>query len=431
MADALSIDLAKRWKQQRWNPLASITPQSAGQALDQFDSGRLAPAALMWEGIEERDDTAVTVIGKRRSKVSACKWEIIIGDEVGDNQTAEAERHQDALRAFYASLSVRSAVDLDVDGGVKLMVERLMDARMQKYSAFEIAWTGRRSGLTAELWHVPLYFFENMSGGLRFCGVNQGAGVELVRKNWLIGVGRCLMKALTVAYIFKRLSLADWLNLSEKFGIPGVHYETAAKRGTSEWTAALAAAEQVANDFIIVTTAGEKVNLLEVSMAGGDPFAPMVDRMDRAMARIILGADLSTLSRDNGAGASLQGAETDDLVKGDCEWVSETLQRRLDRAVIAWHFGQGVEPLAYFQLSPPADQDTKLEMLVDEHVKKFGVNLSTENLAERYGRTHESAPEDAAKAIKPPAEEEAAAAASTPEPEATPTIPDAKEEPTN
>jgi phage gp29-like protein len=396
MAVPQTKDLARQWRQQRFNPLRGLTPASAGLALDEFDSGYPRRAALMWEQIEERDDVAITVCGKRRAKVAGCAWDVLIGEEVPEALQAQAERQQAVLKAFYSSLETRSAVDLNVEGGVKLLIERLMDAQLYKYSAFEMEWRGGMGGLTATAHYVPLYFLENTTGVLRFGGVTGTyPGAPMDRKNWLIGVGKPLMKAVTVAYVFKRLSLADWLNLSEKFGIPGVHYETLARRGTDDWNDALRALESFGNDLMMLTTQGEKLNLITAQMSGEGPFAPMVERMDRAMTRIVMGADLSTMSRADGAGASLQGDETDDLISGDCEWVSETLQRQLDKRVLEWQFGRGVQALAYFKLSPPADADTIMEMKVDEHVTKHGVKLSVADVAERYGRTHdESAFED-------------------------------------
>jgi hypothetical protein len=51
-----------------------------------------------------------------------------------------------------------------------------------------------------------------------------------------------------------------------------------------------------------------------------------------------------------GDGASLQGQESQLLERDDAGLVAETLQRYLDRRVIEYAFGPGVEPLAYIEL---------------------------------------------------------------------------------
>ncbi len=237
---------------------------------------------------------------------------------------------------------------------------------------------------------MPTAFFESTRGDLRFAGpMGATPGQILSAGNWLIGVHhRCLMKSIATLYLFKKLSLSDWVNFSEKFGTPGLHLETNATPGSSEWNKAVNALAEFARDFVMVTSQGQKLNLIEAHTTGDGPFAPMVDRCDRAMARVTLGSDLATMSRENGAGASLQGEDADEIIAADCEWISETLNERISRHVIEYHFGVGTIPLAYFKVNPPQRQDTKLEMEVDKHVKAFGVNLTAEDIAERYGRTH-------------------------------------------
>jgi hypothetical protein len=237
---------------------------------------------------------------------------------------------------------------------------------------------------------VPLAFLDDTQGTLRYSGVNGiTPGVELSPENWLFAIHRrCLMKSLSVLKLLKGMALSDWVNFSEKFGMPGLHLETNATPGSAEWDAAVEALASFARDFALVTSTGQKVNLIQASMSGDGPFAPMVDRCDRAMARVVLGSDLATMSRENGAGASLQGEETDGIITDDCEWASELLNEQLSRRVIEWRFGAGTQLLAFFKLAGPQRKDTEMEMKVDKHVQSFGVNLSRDDIAERYGRTH-------------------------------------------
>lgn len=357
---------------------------------DQFDLGYLRAFALLGDQIGDVDDTAGTVIDKRCGQAARRKWEILIGEDVPDHLRAEALRHQEVLKFGYSNLRTRNAVELDQRGNVTLLLQQMMRAAFFRYSAHEIAWQPSAGGLTAELWHVPLAFFENTTGQIRYAGpFGSTPGRPLESQNWLISVHhRCLMKAMAVLFLFKKLSLSDWVNFSEKFGMPGLHLETTATPGSKEWNAAVEALAAFGRDWALVTTKEQKVNLIEASMSGDGPFAPMVDRCDRAMARVGLGSDLATMSRENGAGASLQGDETDELVSADCDWLSETLNETISRRIIEYHFGSGTIPLAFFRLLGPQKQDTELEMKVDDHAKKHGVILTPEDIAERYGRTH-------------------------------------------
>jgi hypothetical protein len=137
-----------------------------------------------------------------------------------------------------------------------------------------------------------------------------------------------------------------------------------------------------------VTNDGATIEKIDLATQGQLPYPPLVERMDRAMAAIWRGADLSTISAGSGdgTGASVQGDETAILEEDDCRWISETLRRQVDRRVIEYRFGAGVKPLAYINIKPTTRHDTKLDLEVDRLLHEMGLPMSLSALAERYGR---------------------------------------------
>lgn len=377
-----------QWRQQRFNPLASITPQLLGLYIDSFDRGYLRSFALAAHEIMERDDVLASVVPKRKRYVAGQPWEILIGEEVPEGQKAEAEAQQQVLKQFYSTLVCKNAVELDEQGGIALLVRRMMEAQFLRYSCAEIVWNPQPDGLQATLYYTPLEFFDSSLGAIRYAGVNGNTpGEEIDKTNWLIAVSDgCIMKAAAVCYMFKRLSLADWLNFSGKFGIPAIHGKTEAAYGSPEWDQLVQALPSFANDFTIVTSRDTDIQTLSATASGDGPFQPMVDRMDRAMVRLVMGSDLATMSRENGTGASLQDKELNTLIRDDCKWISELFNEQLSRRVLQWQFGEDVTPLAFFELRGPQDKEAKLEMEIDKHVREFGVNLDPDAVAERWGR---------------------------------------------
>ncbi|MES2597191.1 MAG: DUF935 family protein [Verrucomicrobiota bacterium] len=409
--------LAAQYRQTRGNLLGTLTASGLTGMRNSFDAGYLRTFALLGDEIYDTDDTAGTVIEKRCGRVARRKWDIIIGEDVPDYLRAQAEAHQEALKFFYSNLRVRNAVELNETGSMQLLMRQMMRAVFQKYYAHEIAWKPSAQGLTAELWSVPLACMESTQGELRFAGLSgSSTGIKLDPQNWLFAVHhRCIMKCLAALNYVKRLAFTDWVNFSEKFGTPGLHLETTATPGSPEWNNAVEGLAAFARNWAMVSSPGQKVNLIEVSSSGEGPFAPLVDLCNRAMARVALGSDLATMSRENGAGASLQGDETDELIADDCGWLDGLLNEQISRRVVENRFGPGTLPLAYLKITPPTKEDTKLEMDVDKHVQSFNVNLSPKDIAERYNRTHvepEAAPAEAPTAapVAKPAEVEAPAA---------------------
>ena len=380
-------DLGRRTREVRFNPIRSLTPQSLASSLDEFEAGYLRRAVLLWEAIEARDEVLMTAMPKRRKDASRRPWDIIKVDD-----SPEAERDEQALRFFYNNLTATEATDLNVRGGLRRLVQQMMDAEFYQYTAHEILWQPRRVGsqrlLTAEFRQVPLWLFENRTGKLRYTGP-EGLidGQPLADDAWLIHTGDGLMRALSVCRMFKQFSLQDWLNFSEKFGTPGIHGETSAAKGTPEWDAFVTNLSAFSRDYIIATSQGAKINLIEAGKTGDAPFEPMVERMSRAMIALCRGSDLGTLSSQDGAGASLQGDETDLLLEDDCANISETLNTTVDRFVLRWLNGRDHESRAYFKLLPPVQQDTKGDIEVDRHLVEIGGSLDAAETYERYGRT--------------------------------------------
>jgi phage gp29-like protein len=213
--------------------------------LDEFANGCLRSAAVTWEAIENRDDVVQGVASKRKKSIARLDWEIITSD-----QSDEAMAQKLALEYFYDNLHTTNAFDCNERGGFGLLIKQMMDAVAKKYAVHEIIFetkdafsAGAASAslpkLTASFRFVPLWFFENTTGHLRFlendCATS---GIPLNGGSWLITVGDGVMEATSIAYLFKHLPLRDWLVYCERNGMPGVKGVTDAVPGTLQWEAA-------------------------------------------------------------------------------------------------------------------------------------------------------------------------------------------------
>jgi hypothetical protein len=371
----------ERWTRQRWSPLRYVTPATLGAALDGFDAGQIRSAALIWEAIERRDDVLRGAATKRRKSVASLPWSVVAEDD-----SPEAARHVAALEELYGSIRATDAIDGDRRGGLGLLVRQMMGAAMWYYSVHELVWVPGRGSVGVEARCVPLYFFERTTGRLRYTGPDGGAsGQELEEGGWMVHAEDGLGHALASCWMFKRLGLHDWVNFSERAGIPGIHGEIDAEPGSPEWVAFVDALESYANDLIIATRTGATIKHLEMSTMPNAPFEPLVERMDRRMAALCRGADLGTLSSQDGAGASLQEGESNLLLEDDAASVGESLHEYISRPAIKYLFGRA--PLARLVLTPAADLDAARELEVDEGLVRLGVRQDAATLAERYGRT--------------------------------------------
>ena len=261
---------------------------------------------------------------------------------------------------------------------------------------------GSHIQLSADLRFIPLWFFENTTGKLRFLPEPFALqGHPLKPREWLITTADALMIACARAFLFKHSPLQAWLDYCNQYGTPGLRGVTTAARDTPEWLSMEHTLEQFMQDLAIVTNNTENIEVIDLKGRGESPFHLLIERMDRTMAALWRGADLSTLSRDRGYGASLQEQESRVLEVDDAALITETLNKTLDRWVIEYLFGQNTEPLAYIKLLVSPRECTPHDLAVDEFLIKHGARLSLARTLEHYGRAP-AAPHEPALSAEPP-----------------------------
>jgi phage gp29-like protein len=363
---------------------------------------------LLSDAIEQRDPVVKNVANKRKKAVASLSWEIIPEDD-----SAEAAAHQAALKAFYDRLEVRHALDQDQAGGVDLLVKQMADAIGKKYAVHEILLRpGLRGGeLSAQLNFCPPWFFESRSGRLRYLTWDFNlVGIEMPAAEWLVTVADdVLMEPTSVAYLYKQSSLRDWVNFTERFGMPFLLGKTPAAEGSEQWEQMLDMVRNFAGDGGGVVNEGASIEPVTVTSTGDQPHAKMIQYMDEKIIQLWRGGDLSTASKgQESTGASLQGEETDLLLVDDAKLIAGTLRLRLDTVAIAYKFGEGTKPKAHFTLVIPDQQDTNGDIAIDRFLLSCGVKLSVSDALRRYGRAEaeggERALTPAAPPVAPPAE---------------------------
>lgn len=377
--------------QSRFNPLAALTPQRLVAQLDAFNAGYLAEGARTWDAMLRRDDRLPALAQKRYSAVARYGFDVVAVDAKGDAELeAEAKAHAEVIEYFLNNLTATNALDENQRGGFQLLVRQMATAVGMRYAVHEIVWQPGTEGLTATFRHVPLWFFENRTGRLRFLAQDYGLeGIEMPEDEWLVTVGAGLMEASSVAWMYKRLPLRDWLRYSEKFGFPGVVGKTDAVKDSPEWRAMEGAVAAFANDFAAVCSRTDAVELIEAKGGATLPFETLIERMDKALAIMWRGGDLGTASGTgaDATGASLQGDETDLIEQDDAAWLSEVLQTSVIRQVVEYYFGAGTRPLAYVQIRTRDRKDARLDLEMFGKLSAMGVPISVDTVLERFGLT--------------------------------------------
>jgi phage gp29-like protein len=392
----VSAFVAMYAKRSRYNPIRQLSPEYLSRIMDIFQNGYLREFALMADAIKRRDPVVQVCTRKREKGVARHGIKIIITDELQDPKIkARAAEHKAALTWFYDHLHARNVLEQDQQGGARLLVEQMMEAVYFRYAVHEIVWrpmvdpiTGEMR-LTADFNYVPLQFFESSVGHLRFNKRYFGTimGEEMDPKQWLVTVGDGLCEPIAVAYMMKWMSLKDWMSFSERFGTPGLIGKTKAAYGSPGWNQMVTDLAAFAQHWSAVTNVENEITLIQPTSATGNNtvFEPLAQYMDKAIATLVRGADLATISSgkaSQGRGASLQGDETALIEEDDAALITENL-RRIDELVISWLFNDPVCFAHARVIIPDTKQTTdtiaKLTFLVSNGVE-VGQDYAREEL---------------------------------------------------
>jgi phage gp29-like protein len=398
----------------RFNPIRNLKPELLAGYLDSFRLGFFRQAALSWDAMERRDTRLQTVAPKRKKSVARHGYEILAVDD-----TPMAALQKGFLETFYNNISVTTALEPDEQGGFSLLLRQMMDAVGKRYAVHEIVWQPRPDGnLTAKFIFCPLWWFEGTRGKLRYLlNEFQIYGIEMDPCGWLITVGDGIMEACSVAYIFKHLPLRDWLNYSERFGMPGILGKTDAAINSQEWEAFGDAVESFSADWSAICNRANEIDLIEVKNAGEQPFERLVNLMDEEMTRLWRGNDLGTASKTGSVGASLQADESDILEVDDAMLLTETLTLKVSRLALAWKFGPEAPQLAYIKIKTEERDKTALDLQIDQFLLSAGFPISQTSAAERYAREIPGADDELLIAPAAPASAKSSGAASPSETE--------------
>jgi phage gp29-like protein len=371
----------------RFNPLRGLTPDRLAQYLDQFDLGFFRLAAITWDRLERRDYKIKAVAAKRKKAVARHGWEIVTVDQVPVGQENLAAGQARALSYFYNNLTATDALRPDLQGGLALLVRQMMDAAGKYYAVHEIVWRPGREGLAAQFVFCPLWWFEGVTGKLRYLDNEfQVYGRDMNAGEWLVTCGDGLMEACSVAWMFKHLTLQDWLTLCEKWGQPFIDAATTSEPGSPEWDALVKYVENFGPDGGGVRSQGASITPIEIGNATSTLYEKMVENMDRALTILWRGGDLGTTSARNQTGASLQEEESEILETDDATIIEETLATQVSRYVIAWTFGPDAPVLAYLKFRKQEKQSIEMDLAIDTFLLNAGAPLAVKTTLERYGR---------------------------------------------
>jgi phage gp29-like protein len=376
------------------NPIPQLSPETLSRYIDGWERGYLREPSLLFKAIETRDDRVLSVSEKRYKSISRYGYDVVISE--GHEDEARAEQHADAIRFCLDNLTATNAIKRDERGGFRTLVRQQCEAVGFSWSVHDIAWQPSREGITATFMHMPLYWFEHTTGQLRFLETDfQLYGRDLEPGAWMVTCGRGIHVATAIAYLFKRMSMMDWVIYCGRVG-PGIHAKTSAQKDSPDWKSLEEAVGNFGIDLKMVTADGVTINPIEMALKGTLPWPEMVKLMNMSIDVLWRGGNLSSEAGKDQSGVMIQGEEKDTLEQDDAEMCSDAINEYIVGPLIEQQFAE--QPLAWVSVKTGAKPDQAGMLQVDGFLAQQGFPFTAQDMARRYER---ELPEDGEEILRP------------------------------
>lgn len=231
-------------------------------------------------------------------------------------------------------------------------------------------------------------------GGLRLLTMSQPNPGEALppRKFWHFATGADhddepyglgLAHWLYWPVFFKRGGMKFWLIFLEKFGAPTTKGTYPANATPEEKSRLLAALEAVTTDSGVIIPEGMAIELLEAARSGSVDYRTLQDKMDAAIAKVVLGQTLTTEASGGQYKADVQMDVRQDLVKADADLVCESFNRTVVRWLCEWNFPNAALPRVWRRIED--DPDLKPQAERDKLIFDMGFRPTLTYVTETYG----------------------------------------------
>lgn len=190
---------------------------------------------------------------------------------------------------------------------------------------------------------------------------------------------------------FKRNGLKYWLLFLEKFGQPTAKGTYGPNANPEERQKLLQALAAISTDSGISIPQGMEIELIEAARSGTADYVALYDRMDAAIAKVILGQTASTQGTPGKLGNDeLQSDVRIDLIKADADLICESFNRGMGKWLTEWNFPGAIPPRVYRKVEP--DEDTAKRAERDKKVYDIGFKPTLQYIQENYGDGWEEKP---------------------------------------
>ena len=341
-----------------------------------------------------RDDQVASVFQQRRRAVVSREWEVVPG---GDRRQDKAAA--DALREWLNGVNV----GMDEDEYARLpqpgwdaVTDRMLYGVFYGYSVAECLWGRDGRHVTLDAVRVRDRRRFGFDGDMRlrlYTGERPDGELLPPRKFWSFCTGADhddepyglgLAHWLYWPVFFKRNGIKFWLIFLEKFGQPTATGKYPPNANEAEKRKLLQALRAIHTDSGVIIPEGMVIELIEAARSGTADYTALLDRMNAAITKVVLGHTGATDSTPGKLGAEDMAQDVRlDVVKADADLICDSFNRTVARWLTEWNYPNARPPRVWRKVEDAEDLNRVADR--EKTIFSMGFRPTLRHIEETYG----------------------------------------------
>jgi phage gp29-like protein len=389
----------------RGYPSRNLTPAKIINILQNADAGWPLEWIELCEEIVEKDPKIGSVLHTRTAAVLGLYYEIQ-PPKLDDIDTTEDPQAQEIARFCDQALLASNFTDLVGD---------LLDAVGKPFAVDWVDWKLNRDGKVVPQrfrriptkhihWSFDSDTIRVYDPYAQVAGVGGNLGLPLPPYTTVRAVYNTrhdhptragLLRSLVWYYLFKITGLKDLVAYSDRYGMPlrVLFLDDADYKNPAIYNEMRASLAHMGTDASGVLSKNSVLQIEKMAEAGGaGVFKELIDYMDKAIAQLVLGHELSS---QGSAGGGLLGISAalqvrQDILEADCNFISSTIKRDVLTPLVGWNFGwdaveQGLVPNLTYNYEPPKDLVAQANVMSVVAATFPDLPFSKQQIRDEYG----------------------------------------------
>lgn len=357
-----------------------LTPAKVDRIMQVANTGDSREQSRLAKELLEKNDSIVHSLGTRVNAVKGCAWHIMAPEGGGKAEEAAAAALQEELQ---------TCGDADEREGFDDLIEALAESVLAGFQVSEILWVN--GGEIAGFYSLPceaIHFMESFTP--KVITKDSPKGIELPRERYIFHRRRGkdparggLIRPLAWLHCFKQINMKDLLGFVERHGMPFVVAKVEPQAFESDWRTMQRLVRNFGPSGGGVITRNVELQLLE-SNSTGDVYFTLLNYIDDAMEKLILG---QLASSGESAGLSKGDAQSkvrQDILEADCRSIIKTVNLQVIKPWMAFNYAPSVGiPSLVIDFEAPEDK-LQLAQTV-QTLASAGLQADPEEMSQRFG----------------------------------------------